>query len=1356
MSDLPTWIDITLQAGPLIIKGIQRIYTRYKWRGISKDAREIALAIHNFSWTNLQQQLPTINKIGEIDRPEIIQIQNIWQSTDTPILLHGEAGSGKSGIAVRLGKRLSEGGMPVLFLRATEFSSDQDPIIILQTRIAIKYPLMEALSKLSKEKPIAIILDQLDSVSETDLCKNFVGFLKSVAGIPNIKILAITRSYELQHDPDISSLGFQQEEIGRFTDEQAINFLSHLGVNKPSQVLIDLSNNLLNLSLIAEVIKESTLASNTLTNEVILWEQFYDSIKLREGEEVAEDALRIACETALRGERIFSATFPNNRSRKKLLSRGIIFEAPGRRFRFRHEKLQDFLCAYSLLTDQITFTQLMNKVNKNSVKGILTWLHLLYHNERPELEPQLIDDVLGAKKELPFYTRTVILDVLRSEEFPTTDCARILQKYSNIDTYQRYFFDNLINPNWIIPLNNTDFFAISPEPIEVQPGSYQLPDWPAMNYLVQFASQYEEIFVAITQKTLTRNWRSQSRLIQGLLKISPEAASTCTFIIDSWLDSPFSHMLPNDLIPLVSRFIDSDLIPSAIQLVNFILKPVLKRTRSTFSMYDPPYGFRSDPYWVNEFCNKVLPKLMQINPPMLLTIFEDHLEKALTLTQEMGIDDFDKKIGYYWRMDIAFRSSPRSDGNITDILIDGVRDSLGALCEVSPEIGKQKVDEFLHSEHLIFQRIAIHTLRKFGKIYPDLLEEAISHWDYSEKPEYISEYRGLLRDQYVNASNETKAEIIENILAGPSDIERRTLQIAHWKNHEPSEDDRIEAKERWMQFYLELIKENLPEKQFYLLEEFNVKYGAVDAEEKPKITFSEWTAAESPITLEELAKKELPELKKYFLEYKPDHKALDLHDSLARTFQSLVSKEPTKYLGFAALLIDPTIRFVYTYNFLFGIREAIQNKGVQLTDELISLCEFVIVQVKDPYENPPDLHEAGLKTAQFEIAHLLNDALQSDDPYLSRDQLDRIRKILIVLAHHSNPTKEDDKRNEMSPFDLSLNCVRGQAMHALLNYSLYLVRQKQTENKDKKWFIEPEISEILEEKIDIEKEPSPAIRAVIGSYLTQIYFMSEEWTQKNLNIIFPSSQELDLYWSAAWNGYLIGSNINKALFKHLVPQYQRGIKNLNQPKEKSFTDPAERLAQHVMMAYLNELTEFGHENHILDLFYENASDGLRAQAVFWLSKVLENEKQKDESTIWPKCFELWKNRLDYAEKHEPAQNGQEISDYMRWLDFCPLTLDQLYPMLVRSIKYFQDQFDVMKLTGFVARFCDQSPLEAISLLSECITTAKETWWNPEEDVERSILNAAMKSNNAGAKAIAIDLINFHGEQGDYRWRDLLG
>ena len=110
---------------------------------------------------------------------------------------------------------------------------------------------------------------------------------------------------------------------------------------------------------------------------------------------------------------------------------------------------------------------------------------------------------------------------------------------------------------------------------------------------------------------------------------------------------------------------------------------------------------------------------------------------------------------------------------------------------------------------------------------------------------------------------------------------------------------------------------------------------------------------------------------------------------------------------------------------------------------------------------------------------------------------------------------------------------------------------------------------------------------------------------------------------------------------------------------------------------------------------------------------------------------------------------------MRWLAYCPKTLEQLYHMLFASIKYFQEVFNARQLTNYAAGYCEQSPFEAVSLLGDIIKTAKEAWWIPEEEVERSILCAAMQSNNANAKDIAIYLINLHGERGDYRWRDLL-
>ena len=57
-----------------------------------------------------------------------------------------------------------------------------------------------------------------------------------------------------------------------------------------------------------------------------------------------------------------------------------------------------------------------------------------------------------------------------------------------------------------------------------------------------------------------------------------------------------------------------------------------------------------------------------------------------------------------------------------------------------------------------------------------------------------------------------------------------------------------------------------------------------------------------------------------------------------------------------------------------------------------------------------------------------------------------------------------------------------------------------------------------------------------------------------------------------------------------------------------------------MSAYLSDLTDFGHENLLLDLFFANAPDLVRASGVFWLSQVLGNNKPSAEDLLWQKML----------------------------------------------------------------------------------------------------------------------------------------
>jgi len=959
-----------------------------------------------------------------------------------------------------------------------------------------------------------------------------------------------------------------------------------------------------------------------------------------------------------------------------------------------------------------------------------------------------------------FYEQAKLLDDCKSENNPSSDQVKLVLTLIHEEKYARYLFAGLENPIWIPPLFNNNIFYNHPEPIEVKPGSFQLPGWPAGEYLARFANQHEDIVAAVVRSIRTENWRVQEILVDAMLKISPVKTAELIPAVDTWLSGRFSDMLPNKLIPLADYLLENGLVDAAIQMLEYVITPVLPPIQSEYSKYRSAVRFRSDHYWVNEYCEKQLLKLIQLKPVSVVLAFDRQIKKTIELTKQVNPEDAELQVGYYWRMDIPNRLSERGDADSLDILIDGLRDSLAELCKQNIDEGRKFLAAYLNSEHIIFKRIALYTLRTFGKNYPDLINQALLQRDSLENNKYTKEYCGLLRYQFINASEVVRLQVISWILSGPTDIDSRAKNYAQWQNREATDEDRREIREDWELFHLEIIRNFLTGDALSRLNELTALHGTPDITERPAIVTTSWGGAPSPLSVEELSQKSFEEIKKYFLTYVPEDLFLNPRESLAQTFQKLVSEDPAKFNIFASFLADPAIRFVYVYHYLSGVREGIKNKGGKLTTEILSLCEYIMAQKDDPFMGSSGNHEPGLFAAQMEVANLLGEALNSYDPYLTRAQLHRIRALLIKLAHHSDPESDADSKTSFDPFTHSLNCVRGEAMHGIFHYSLYLSHQqdKLSGEKSKVGHLEPEIQQILDEKLDVTVDPSLAVHSVYGAFVPQLHFLSHEWLENNLFKIFPEDEDKDSYWKAAWDAYIFASNVYRDIFKLLIPQYQRGLKLLNQPQDEQKHiggSPNERLAQHIMFAYLAGLTDFDHENKILDLFFENAPDAIRAQGVFWLNQVLGNDKPAADDILWKKCWMLWQKRLEDAESQEVNRNTQEISDYLRWLANSPVDLDTLFPTLQKSVKYLHDGFDARQLIEYASKHCDQYPFYAVTLLQMTILSAKEVWWTPKDEDEEHILRAAMVSKNEGARKIAIGIINYRGELGDFRLKYLL-
>ena len=818
-------------------------------------------------------------------------------------------------------------------------------------------------------------------------------------------------------------------------------------------------------------------------------------------------------------------------------------------------------------------------------------------------------------------------------------------------------------------------------------------------------------------------------------------------------------MLPNKLIQLTDFLREAGYLQASLQILENVTKPVLPINLGQVSKYRSDIRFRSDHFWVNEFCEKQMPKIMAVEPIGMVEVFERQLIRAIDLVNPIKNEDTEKWIGYYWQTYIPNRISQRDDADALDILVDGLKDGMTEVCRKSIEDGRKLLTKYLSSEHLIFQRVALFTLRTYGSNYPELIDQALLQLDKFEASEYIAEYRGLLRDQFQNASEEVKGQVISWILAGPQNIESTANYLAKRENRETTDEDRNEARESWTLYHLEIIRDFLTEDVREKLVDLTSRYGKPNIDEKPRFSASEFGRIPSPVPVEELEQLTFDKLKQLFLTYVPDDLFLNPRESLAQAFKTIVQKDEARYADFAPYLLDPEIRFIYIYQYLSAIHECLRKKTLKLSDAIIDLCEYVVVQNEDPFIPTAGSYEPGLLASQIEAAWVIEESLRSDDPYLSRGQLDRLRLLLISLVHHKDPEQEDVSSNSFDPFTRSMNCIRGVAMHGIMHYSLYLVRQQGKIRNEKlnAGFLEPEIQVLLEEKLDIQAEPSLAVHSVFGAFLPQLHYLSRDWLEQHVDAIFPEAEEKSMYWEAAWDAYVFASHLFKDIFILLLPQYQKALHDLGQSRDDEFKPIGsinEPIARHVMAAYLSNLTSFGHENRVIDQFFENAPDSVRANAISLLSDALKEEKPSPELDMWEKLWFLWQKRMALA-VNDTANNSQEISNYMRWLENVPVDLSQLYPILQKSVPFLHDGFDVQILSQYVAKYSAEYPLEAATLLRDAIQYAKETWWAPDDKDEEHILHTAMASDNLDARQIALEVINYRGEHGDFRWKKLL-
>jgi len=254
-----------------------------------------------------------------------------------------------------------------------------------------------------------------------------------------------------------------------------------------------------------------------------------------------------------------------------------------------------------------------------------------------------------------------------------------------------------------------------------------------------------------------------------------------------------------------------------------------------------------------------------------------------------------------------------------------------------------------------------------------------------------------------------------------------------------------------------------------------------------------------------------------------------------------------------------------------------------------------------------------------------------------------------------------------------------------------------------------------------------------------------------------------MYWIAAWNAYLYSSPVYENLFPILIYQYQKAlIKLLSYEKNaenKVFRPDPNKVMNHIIIAYLYGLTDFDHENKLLDLFYACADDELRGGVGFQIVQALGQKQAEEKSPIWEKAWKLWKTRAFKAESDKSNRHyDDELANLLRLLVCTPLHLDDtvLFSILRISIEKIQGNFVVGILAEFLAKESNRFPNLAVQLFNKLVKKIIDQFYSYalKPELERIILTNALECEDNEAKGIALKIIDLHAWNGDFQWKDL--
>jgi len=770
------------------------------------------------------------------------------------------------------------------------------------------------------------------------------------------------------------------------------------------------------------------------------------------------------------------------------------------------------------------------------------------------------------------------------------------------------------------------------------------------------------------------------------------------------------YRLPEFLLHLITQ--RSDVAFDLVSVVLDILPP------SDDDKYEK-FIVRMDQYHYQELLKEIIPKLATLNAKRTANMLADKLDRAI----ELGWSSENEKTDLsnsFWLPAIEDHAQNKDYYQEGAIAI-----SLRKVMEHSIKSGEKSIDEWLgwlgERHSLIYQRMAIHLVRSFGT--DDQKRDWLMREELFKDSGVFHEYMLLLRDAFCVLSKEKKEQFLAWIDAIP---------IPDWGPEDPELRERHQKYLKYRR--LTFIEKDLPE-------EWKSQFETLKQEVEPekdldRLSFTSWmdearwVEDKSPIAPEKIAELTPKQLVDYLLGEIPFDQFKDItYRGLEKAIEVAILENLEKYIQEIDVLKNEQINPLFIRGISSGL---IKSKKDIPNDVFLDWMFWCVERPVWTGANDGRPYTLGHNDNKKQLLNFLSGCMKKkSDHSFDKQYRESIFKVIQIAMSDPDPDISEETLSSMDWHTRCINSVRGVAMETAFDYALWVLREKPEAEPRSLSGDLPEFKTLIEERLDPEKGPSPAVRTVFGLYLPQLCWMDKTWVTENLERIFPESEDNQLY-AAAWETYLLYQRCYKDVYEPLKPLYEQAIESASVsqlPKKEEDVPPKEliqmsktsclgqsdsgilqehirRLASHYVLFYSWGFEEL--KESMLCRFTHNAHPVYQAEAIDFAGRLLE-----ENNDLPPEIVDRLKNFFEWWEAKIAQEFPKGWEGFSHWFNNPHFEQEWKIKRIVKASRHTDFSFRHDKiLTELFENYFETYPKQVLEVLENYIDrklTNNQSW-----------------------------------------------